>query len=202
MQPELGQSTEICGNTTTVTGKHAPFNDSRTAAVSNPSSQKEMRCSKKQKRPQNDRPNGAAFGDYFGAFGDSAFGQFPWQHEANDALDLSGRDGVVLVVVNGVQSLGGNELENVNNERIHNTHGLGRGPGGRVDLGQHPVHVSGIALLARFPPFLGRLLGDFRQQLLRRLARRTFHSHSCHLRHSTQLGPTPSLFNNAIVLTM
>ncbi|XP_041040118.1 uncharacterized protein LOC121276143 isoform X2 [Carcharodon carcharias] len=52
MQPELGQSTEICGNTTTVTGKHAPFNDSRTAAVSNPSSQKEMRCSKKQKRPQ------------------------------------------------------------------------------------------------------------------------------------------------------
>ena len=43
--------------------------------------------------------------------------------------------------------LASNALEDVIDEGIHDSHGLGRDAGVRMDLLQHLVHVHGVALL-------------------------------------------------------
>ena len=47
-----------------------------------------------------------------------------------------------------MRCLASNALENVVDEGVHDSHGLGRDAGVRMDLLQHLVHVHGVALLA------------------------------------------------------
>ena len=66
--------------------------------------------------------------------------------------------------------LASNALENVVDEGVHDSHGLGRDAGVRMDLLQHLVHVHGVALLAaglRFlPSFFWALVTAFLEPFL------------------------------------
>uniref|UniRef100_A0A3B3I2T2 H2B clustered histone 14 n=1 Tax=Oryzias latipes TaxID=8090 RepID=A0A3B3I2T2_ORYLA len=83
--------------------------------------------------------------------------QLPGQQEAHGGLDLPGGDGGALVVVSQTRRLGGDALEDVVDERVHDAHGLGGDAGVGVDLLQHLVDVDGVALL----PGLSLLLASF-----------------------------------------
>ncbi|XP_057554121.1 uncharacterized protein LOC130830813 [Hippopotamus amphibius kiboko] len=72
-----------------------------------------------------------------GALGHGVLGQLPGQQQAHGRLDLPGGDGRALVVMRQARRLSCDALEDVINERIHDTHGLGRDAGVRVDLLQH-----------------------------------------------------------------
>ena len=54
--------------------------------------------------------------------------------------------------------LASNALENVFDEGVHDSHGLGQDASVRVDLLQHLVHVDGVALLAAALALLAVLL--------------------------------------------
>ena len=69
-----------------------------------------------------------------------------------------GCDSSVLVVMCQAQCLASNELENVVDEGVHDSHGLGRDAGDWMDLLQHLVHVHGVALLAAALALLAVLL--------------------------------------------
>ncbi|XP_061053390.1 uncharacterized protein LOC133095654 [Eubalaena glacialis] len=64
----------------------------------------------------------------------------PGQQQAYGRLDLSGRDGRAFVVMRQARRLARNALKDVIDERVHDTHGLGRNASVRVDLFQHLVH--------------------------------------------------------------
>uniref|UniRef100_A0A3B5PRH8 Zgc:110425 n=1 Tax=Xiphophorus maculatus TaxID=8083 RepID=A0A3B5PRH8_XIPMA len=81
------------------------------------------------------------------------------QQEAHGRLDLPGGDGGALVVVSQAGRLGGDALEDVVDERVHDAHGLGRDAGIGVDLLQHLVHVDGVALLPGLSLLLASLAG-------------------------------------------
>ena len=61
-------------------------------------------------------------------------GQFTRQEKSNRSLDLAGCDGRSLVVVGQAGGLGGNALEDVIHERVHDGHGLRRDTSVWVDL--------------------------------------------------------------------
>ena len=95
-------------------------------------------------------------GDGLGALADRVLAQFSGQVEADGGLDLPTGDGVFLVVVRQTRGLGGDALEDVVHERVHDAHRLAGNAGVRVDLPQDLVDVDGVALLAGLPPlFLG-----------------------------------------------
>ena len=81
-------------------------------------------------------------------------GQLSGQKETDSCLDFPARDGRAAVVVGQTGSLGGDALEDVVHERVHDGHGLGGDTGVRVDLLQHLVDVDGV----RLPPPLPALL--------------------------------------------
>ena len=101
----------------------------------------------------------SVLGDGLGALRDGVLGQFTRQEEADSSLDLPGGDGGSLVVVGKARSLGGDALEDVIHERVHDGHSLGRDTSVGVDLLQHLVDVDGVGFL---PPALLLLvaLGD------------------------------------------
>ena len=74
--------------------------------------------------------------------------------EADGGLDLPTGDGVLLVVVRQARSFGGDALEDVVHERVHDAHRLAGDTGIGVDLPQDLVDVDGVALLAGLPLFL------------------------------------------------
>ena len=87
-------------------------------------------------------------------------GELSGQPETNSSLDFPRSDGVLLVVVGKAGGLGGNPLEDVVNEGVHDAHGLAGDTGLGVDLFQDLVDVDGVALLAGLSPLLlvrGRL---------------------------------------------
>jgi len=90
-------------------------------------------------------------------------GELTRQQQAHGGLDLPARDGGALVVVGQTASLGGDALEDVVDERVHDAHGLAGHTGVGVDLLQHLIDVDGIALL---PPALLSLLVRLRDVLL------------------------------------
>jgi hypothetical protein len=51
-------------------------------------------------------------------------GQLSWQHQADTSLDLSGRQGVLLVVSGDLAGLSGDTLEDISDEGVHDGHGL------------------------------------------------------------------------------
>ena len=68
--------------------------------------------------------------------------------ESHSSLDLPTCDGVLLVVMGEAGRLGGNTLEYVVDERIHDAHCFRGDASVGVDLLHHLVDVDGVALLA------------------------------------------------------
>ncbi len=75
-------------------------------------------------------------------------GQLTGQEETDCGLDLSAGDGGLLVVVSQAGSLGGNTLEDVVDEAVHDAHGTAGDAGVGVNLLHHLVDVDAIALLS------------------------------------------------------
>ena len=90
-------------------------------------------------------------------------GQLSGEEEPDSGLDFPGGDGGPLVVVGKTGGLGGDSLEDVVDERVHDAHGLGGDTGVRVDLLQHLVDVDGIGFL---PPLLSLFLVSLGNGLL------------------------------------
>ena len=76
-------------------------------------------------------------GDGLGSLRDGVLGQLSGQEETDRGLDLARGDGGPLVVVSQTASLGGDTLEEVVDEGVHDGHGLGGHTGVGVDLLQH-----------------------------------------------------------------
>ena len=74
------------------------------------------------------------------------------------SLDLPGCDSQALVVKHQARCLARDALENVVDEGVHDSQGLGRDAGVQMDLLQHLVHVHGVALLAAALALLAVLL--------------------------------------------
>ena len=87
-------------------------------------------------------------------FADCVFAQLAGQVEADGCLDLTAGDGVLLVVVGQAGRFGGDALEDVVHEGVHDAHGLAGDASVGVDLLQDLVDVDGVALLAGLPLLL------------------------------------------------
>ena len=87
-------------------------------------------------------------------------GQFTRQEEADSSLDLPGGDGGPLVVVSKAGSFGGDALENVVHEGVHDRHSLGGDTSVGVDLLEDLVDVDGVGLLPLVLLLLLVALGD------------------------------------------
>lgn len=85
--------------------------------------------------------------DGLSALTDGVLGQFTGQQQTNSGLNLATGDGRPLVVVCQTGSLGGNTLEDIVDETVHDAHGLAGDTSVRVDLLQHLVDVDSVALL-------------------------------------------------------
>ena len=81
-------------------------------------------------------------------------GQFTGEEKSDGGLDLPRGDGSPLVVVGETRSLGGDSLEDVIDERVHDGHGLGRDTSVGVNLLQHLVDVDGVRFLSLLLLFL------------------------------------------------
>ena len=90
-------------------------------------------------------------GHGLGPLGHGVLGQFTGQEQTDGGLDLSAGDGGAAVVVRQTAGLGGDTLEDVVHERVHDAHGLGADARVRVHLLQHLVDVNAVALPP--PPF-------------------------------------------------
>eukprot|EP00116_Pleurobrachia_bachei_P005759 sb/3466021/ len=86
-------------------------------------------------------------GHSLGSLRDSVFGEFTGQKQPDGGLDLSGGDGLSLVVVSQSRGLSGDPLKDVVHERVHDRHGLGADSSVRVDLLEDLVDVDGVRLL-------------------------------------------------------
>ncbi|CAH3144424.1 unnamed protein product, partial [Porites evermanni] len=82
------------------------------------------------------------------SFTDSVFGQFTGQKQPDSGLDLAGAD------VGKAGSFGGDALEDVVDERVHDAHGFTRDTSVRVNLLQHLVDVDSVAFLSLSSPLL------------------------------------------------
>ncbi len=74
-------------------------------------------------------------------------GQFTGEEQSDSGLDLSGGDGLALVVVSEAGSLSGDPLEDVVHEGVHDGHSLRADPGVGVHLLQDLVDVDGVGFL-------------------------------------------------------
>lgn len=88
-------------------------------------------------------------GDSLGALRHGVLGQFTGEKQTNGGLDFSARDGRALVVVRKTRRFGGDTLEDVVDERVHDGHGFGGHASVGVDLTEHLVDVDSV----RLPPF-------------------------------------------------
>jgi hypothetical protein len=99
-------------------------------------------------------------GDGLGSLRDGMLGELTWQEEPDSGLDFPGGDGGPLVVVGESAGLGGDALEQVVDERVHDAHGLGGDSGVGVHLLEDLVDVDGIGFLPFLVPLLLVSLGD------------------------------------------
>ena len=96
----------------------------------------------------------SVLGHGLGAFRDGVLGELTREQESDGGLDFSGRDGGLGVVLGQLGGFGGDSLEDVVHERVHDEHALGRDAGVWVHLLQHLVDVDAVRLLS----FLGSTL--------------------------------------------
>ena len=102
-------------------------------------------------------------GDGLGALRHGVLGQLTGEQQAHGGLDLPGADGTALVVVRQARGLSGNALEDIIDEGVHDSHGLGGDAGVGVDLFQDFVDVDSVGLLPGLSALLAALssaLGD------------------------------------------
>ena len=97
---------------------------------------------------------GGVLGDGLGTFTDGVLGQLTGQEETDGCLDLPRSDGASLVVVGQTAGFGGDTLEDVVHERVHDRHSLGGDASVRVHLLQHLVDVDAVAFLSPALPLL------------------------------------------------
>jgi len=97
---------------------------------------------------------GRVLGDGLCTFRNGVLGEFTWQDQSYGCLDLSRRDGRLLVVCGKLGGLSGDALEDVVDEGVEDGHGTVGDTSVRVDLLEHLVDVGRIGLL----PGLGALL--------------------------------------------
>ena len=90
----------------------------------------------------------AVLGDSLGALRDGVLGEFTGEEEADSGLDLSGGEGVSLVVSDELGGLEGDLLEDVTNERVHDLHGSLGDTSLWVNLLEDSVDVNREALNA------------------------------------------------------
>ena len=91
---------------------------------------------------------GGVLGDGLGALGDGVLGELTGEEESDGGLDLTGGESVASVVSHESGGLGGDLLEDVVDERVHDAHGsLGDASLG-VDLSEDSVDVDGESLLS------------------------------------------------------
>ena len=74
--------------------------------------------------------------------------KFAGQKQPDGGLYLAGTDGRLLVVVRQSRSFGGDALEDVVYERVHDAHGFAGDSSVRVNLLKNFINVYGIAFLA------------------------------------------------------
>ena len=101
-------------------------------------------------------------GDSLGSFTDSMLGQFSGKHQSHARLDFRGGESGFLVVGGELASLGGNALEDISDEGVHDGHALLGDTSVRMDLFQDPVNVRRVTLGTLFPFALSgaNLLGN------------------------------------------
>ena len=99
-------------------------------------------------------------GDGLGALRDGVLGQFTGEEEPDSSLDFPGGDGGPLVVVGKTGGLGGDALEDVIDERVHDGHSLGADASVGVDLLEDLVDVDRVRFLPLLAFLLAISLGD------------------------------------------
>jgi len=87
---------------------------------------------------------GVVFGDGLGAFRDGMLGKFTGEDQTDSGLDFSGGEGSALVNAGKATSFGGNAVESVVDERVHDGHGALRDTSLGVDLLENFVDVRAI----------------------------------------------------------
>ena len=97
----------------------------------------------------------------FGSFAHSVFSQFTGKKQPDSGLDLARADGRLLVVMGKAGSFGGDALEDVVNERVHDAHGFAGDTSVRVNLLQHLVDVDSIAFPSLSSPLLLSISNGF-----------------------------------------
>jgi hypothetical protein len=100
----------------------------------------------KQSKRQGRLLGAGVLGDRLGPLADGVLGELAGQQQTHRGLDLATRDRRSLVVVRQTAGLGGDALEDVVDEAVHDAHRLRRDAGVGVDLLQHLVDVDGVAL--------------------------------------------------------
>lgn len=85
-------------------------------------------------------------GDGLGTLADGVLGQLSGQKQSDGRLDFAARDRRAAVVVGQTRGLGGDALEDVVHEAVHDRHGLAADTRVGVDLLQHLVDVDSVAL--------------------------------------------------------
>ena len=85
-------------------------------------------------------------GDGLGSFGNGMSGQLSGEDELDSGLDLAGRKSSSLVESDELGSFGGDSVEGVVDERVHDVHGLLGDTNVGVDLLEDLVDVDGEGL--------------------------------------------------------
>merc|ERR1719436_2082983 len=86
--------------------------------------------------------SGRELGDSLGALSDGVLGELTGEEEADGSLDLAGGEGVLLVVADETGRLGGDLLEDIVDERVHDAHGSLGDAGLWVHLLENSVDVD------------------------------------------------------------
>ena len=87
--------------------------------------------------------SGRVLGDGLGALSDGVAGELTGEEETHGGLDLAGAEGVAAVVADEAGALGGNALEDIADEGVHDGHGLLGDASLGVDLLEDTVDVDG-----------------------------------------------------------
>ena len=94
------------------------------------------------------------FCNSFGSFRHGVLGQFSWKQKTNSSLDLTRRNGGLLVLESQSGSFRSDTFEDIVDERVHDAHGFRRNTDIGVNLLQNIVDVSGVALSSLSLTFL------------------------------------------------
>ena len=89
---------------------------------------------------------GRVLGDGLGSLSNGVLGKLSWEDESDGRLDLSGGESVLLIISDELGSLGGDLLEDVVDEGVHDGHGSLGDSSVWVDLLEDSVDVDGEGL--------------------------------------------------------